>query len=395
MKRMLLSAGVMLLASVAAVVLIGELGLRVAGYSAPVWYQPDPQLGWTLRPGAHGWSTNEGRSYAEINPAGFRDRPHALAKPPGTYRIAVIGDSVVEAFQVDMKGTFWWQLQEKLGACPALRGRKVETIALGVSGYGTAQEALLLESTAIRYQPDLVLLAFAPNDLRNNSPRLEPEVHQPFFLPDGDGLRLDASFVKRPAFLRRSSQLYETYRQASDSMRLLQLAQAARHGVEILQKANAGSAHAADSADEVPGLEPATTTAMFAPPRDARWESAWTVTERLMARMSRFAARHDARFAVAALTHSAQVHPDPSTRRNLQNALGVRDLFYAERRIEALGKREGFQVIALGPELQQRAEAGNIHFHGFENYRMGWGHWNELGHSAGAEIIASHLCEQL
>ena len=156
MKRILVSAGVMLLAALVAVGVVGELGLRLVGFSAPIWYQPDPQLGWTLRPSAHGWFTKEGRAYAEINPAGFRDRPHSLAKPQGVYRIAVLGDSVVEAFQVDMKAAFWWQLQETLRACPALRGREVEAIAFGVSGYGTAQDALLLESTAIRYQPDLV-----------------------------------------------------------------------------------------------------------------------------------------------------------------------------------------------------------------------------------------------
>jgi hypothetical protein len=111
--------------------------------------------------------------------------------------------------------------------------------------------------------------------------------------------------------------------------------------------------------------------------------------------MGQFAARNDARFALAVLSHSVQVHPDPAARKKLQDALGVRDLFYVERRLETLGRREGFQVIALAPELQQRAEAGNIYFHGFKNYRMGWGHWNEVGHRSAAEILASRLCGQL
>ena len=160
------------LLALALTIAAGELALRAAGFSAPIWYQPDTRLGWAMRPGAQGWFTKEGRAFAAVNPAGFRARPHVLDKPAGAYRIAVLGDSVVEAFQVGLKAAFWWQLQENLRTCPALRGREVETLAFGVSGYGTAQQALLLESTAMRYRPDLVLVAFAPNDVRNNSPAL-------------------------------------------------------------------------------------------------------------------------------------------------------------------------------------------------------------------------------
>ena len=394
MKRVVLSGSV-LLAALVAVLVVGEFGLRLAGFSAPIWYQPDPQLGWTLRSSARGWFTKEGRAYAEINPAGFRDRPHSLAKPQGTYRIAVLGDSVVEAFQVDMKATFWWQLQEKLGACPALRGRKVEAIALGVSGYSTAQEALLLESTAIRYQPDLVLLAFAPNDLRDNLKALDVEKERPFFLIEGDGLRLDASFTRSSEFARRSSTLYESYRSASDWMRLVQLVQAAHQNVDNLRRAGDGRIRVVAAADRIPGLEPSMAAELFAAPRDATLESAWTVTERLLGRMNRFAARHDARLAVAVISHSSQVHPDAALRKRLQDALGVRDLFYIDRRLGALGSREAIQVIPLAPELQRRAEAGQLYFHGFENYHMGWGHWNELGHRTAAEIMAARLCTQL
>src|SRR5262245_41215017 len=121
MKRTLLSAGGVLLAVLVAVVVLGELGLRLAGFSAPIWYGPDARLGWALRAGTEGRFTKEGGAYAEINPAGFRDRPHSLAKPRNTYRIAVLGDSAVEAFQVDARDAFWWRLQDELRACPALQ----------------------------------------------------------------------------------------------------------------------------------------------------------------------------------------------------------------------------------------------------------------------------------
>ena len=390
MKRIFIHACATVLAALALVIVAGELGLRAAGFSAPIWYQPDARLGWSMRPGARGWFTKEGRAYAEVNPAGFRDREHPLAKPAGAYRIAVLGDSVVEAMQVDLKAAFWWQLQDKLRSCPALRGRGVEALAFGVSGYGTAQQALLLETTAMRYRPDLVLLAFAPNDVRNNSAVLEPENERPFFRVDGAGLALDASFAKRTPFVRRFSALTEAYRSSSDWLRLVQLVQAARHGVQTWRQAQA-----APAGGDLAGVEPTTPIALFAPPRDAAWEEAWTITERLIARMQRYAGQHQARLAVAPITHSAQVHPDRATRRNLEDALGVPDLFYIERRLAALGAREGFAVIPLARELQKRAEAGGVYFHGFTNYRLGWGHWNEQGHAAAAGILAARLCPLL
>jgi hypothetical protein len=391
MRRLLISGSLVLAAAFAVLMVAGELVLRAFGFSSPTWYQPDATLGWAMRPGARGWFTREGRAWSEVNAAGFRDRSHTLEKPAGAFRIAVLGDSVVEAFQVDLKEAFWWQLGEKLRGCPALAGREPEMLAFGVSGYGTAQAYLLLESTAARYRPDLVLLAFAPNDVRNNSARLEPENERPFFVPDGEGLRLDASFAGKPAFVRRSSVLHQAYRAASDRLLMVQLVQAARHGLDIRRQV--GTAHAA--ASTLPGIEPMTIVSLFAPPREPAWEEAWTVTERLIARMNAAAARAGARFAVAVLTHSAQLNPDAATRRNLEGALGVQDLFYIERRLEALGEREGVPVVSLAPPMQRLADETRTYFHGFENYRVGWGHWNARGHRAAAAILAPRLCAAL
>ena len=394
MKRILSACAVLVIAALVFVG-AGEGVLRAAGYSAPIWFGPDPQLGWAMRPGVEGWYTSEGRAYVKVNAAGFRDRSHALDKPTGVYRVAVVGDSAVEARQVEMKAAFWSRLEDKLRSCPALGGREVEVLAFGVSGYGTAQQYLLTESTALRYQPDLVLLAFAGNDVVNNSARLESENERPFFLPDGEGLRLDTSFTGRREFLNRSSNLFETYRSASDWLRVVQLVQAARHGVQIWREASAAPADGAQGRKRVPGVEPSAHIAVFAPPQDAAMEEAWTITERITAQLNRLAARHNARFALTLITHSAQVDPDRSTRTNLQDALGVQDVFYMDRRLAALGEREGFTVIPLAPELQRRADAGQIYFHGFPNYRKGWGHWNDAGHEAAAEIIAPRLCAQV
>jgi hypothetical protein len=394
MKR-LFGICVTLLVSVFIATVIGEVALRATGFSSPIWWQPDEQLGWKLRPGAKGWFTGEGRGYVQVSPAGYRDRTHDVAKPKHTYRVAVLGDSFAEAMQVDFKATFWWQLQEKLAAC-APQGREVEVMNFGVSGYGTAQEALALEGAAIKYQPDLVLLAFTNgNDLADNSPKLAIKKDQPFYRLDGaKNLRLDASFAQTESYQSHVSPLLDYYRGASDKLRVVQALHQAKKTISAIK---AGAAHAGEgmkAQKNIPGTEPGTDLSAFAPPRDAAWEEAWAVTERIIAGMNAFAARNQARFAMTMVTHGVQLHPDPSVRRNVQNALGVEDLFYVERRMQALGSKEGFPVIALAPEMQRRADAERAYFHGFRNVGMGIGHWNEDGHRVAAEILAKRLCAE-
>src|SRR5688572_32875743 len=101
MHRLALLAAALLVA-----VLACELALRAGGYHAPVWHRADPLLGWTLRPGMAGPYRIEGRSDVRISAAGFRDLDHLTLKPPGVYRLAVLGDSYSEAMHVPMASTY-------------------------------------------------------------------------------------------------------------------------------------------------------------------------------------------------------------------------------------------------------------------------------------------------
>jgi hypothetical protein len=107
-------------------------------------HMADPDRGWALRPGARGWSVNEGRQYVVINGDGMRDREHARTKPAGTIRIAVIGDSFAAALAVPMEDAFWSVLERQLSTCSALASRRIEVLNFGVPGYGTAQELITL-----------------------------------------------------------------------------------------------------------------------------------------------------------------------------------------------------------------------------------------------------------
>jgi hypothetical protein len=382
MKKALASS-LLVAASIGFSLLAFELGLRAIGWTEPVWYQPDAQLGWRMRPGLSGWYTQEGRGFVRVNAQGMRDREHLIDKPAGTYRIAVLGDSYAEARQVEREQAFWALLPGELAACGFQPGKRIEVLNFGISGYGTAQEYLMLESTAMRYRPDLVLLQFTNgNDVRNNSFALEPEKDRPFFMLAGDGeLRIDESFATSPGFRARSSFTSEVTRKLTDRSRLLQLA---RHVKEkpFFPKAQAAQGN---------GMEQGLETAVLAAPRDPLWEDAWRVTEALIAKTADFTQRNGARLAVVTIPYAIQVHPDAKLRAALQAKLGVADLFYPDQRIAALAKEGGMAVVTLAPEMQAMAEKSGTHFHGFGD-AVGRGHWNAAGHRAAAAIIARRLC---
>ncbi len=105
------------------------------------------------------------------NSWGMRDRERTLEKPPGVYRIAVLGPSHVMGSGVDDAHTFSRLLEMHMNASDALSGgRKVEVLNFGVAAYALTQQLGILEGRVLRFQPDVVLFT--------DSPRLVPPTIQ-------------------------------------------------------------------------------------------------------------------------------------------------------------------------------------------------------------------------
>lgn len=373
---------------------MAEVALRIAGVSYPNFYEPDPRRGWALQPGAEGWWIKEGRAWVQVSSQGLRDEEHAVPKPAGVVRVAVLGDSCVEALQVPREQTFWELLEKELAAsCPAVHGRTVEALDFGVSGYGTAQELLTLKDHVWRYQPDLVLLAFyTGNDVRNNWRPLELDDARPYFVPRPDGsLALDASFLSTGGYrLRRTAParlLYSVF----NHVRLLQLAKQTKSALDGWVGAWKASKVEAGTAVHELGLD----NAVYTPPSSPDWQGAWTATEGMLAAARDEAAAHRTPFGVVTLTTGMQVHPDPAARRAFMKKLGIDTLSYPDERIAAFGERSGIPVLALAPALLGVAEREKAFLHGFSNTAPGEGHWNARGHAAAAAAMAGWVCERL
>ncbi len=190
-------------------IFLGEIYLRIAGISYPIFMTRDKYTGTVLLPGASGWFRKEGEAYVRINSDGWRDRERSQVKPENTLRIAILGDSFTEARQVPLENTFASVTERELRGCQALAGRKVEVLNFGVSGYGTAQELITLRRHVWDYSPDIVLLAaFLGNDIKNNSREVTGVTqNSPYFVYRDGQLVADNSFRTR-SFKARILGLY-------------------------------------------------------------------------------------------------------------------------------------------------------------------------------------------
>jgi hypothetical protein len=370
--------------------LVAEVGLRVAGFRYLNLYQDDQDVGFALRPGAEGWWQVESETYIKISEEGLRDRAHSKAKPPGTLRVAVLGDSYAEALQVPMEAAFWAVVEQRLQTCEALGGRKVEVINFGVSGFSTARELITLRRRVWQYSPDVVLLLMTTgNDIRDNSQILSREYAGrplPYFVYADGALVLDDSLLKRRneslKFRLQQSFLGDALDWLKEHVRLLGLVDRARVS---FRNYRAGRKSGPTDA----GYEPGIDAEVYREPKDPAWGEAWRVTEGLLLLMRDEVRAHGARFLLVTGSNSIQSYPDPSVRQNFMRSLGIDELFYPDRRIRALGEREGVEVLSLAPALQEYADRNKTFLHGTD----GFGHWNVSGHRLVGELITERLCE--
>jgi hypothetical protein len=369
-------------ASVALALVLAEVVLRLIGFSAPNLYEPHPQLGWILRPGARGWYTAEGRGFVQVNSVGMRDREHSLRKPDGVYRIAVLGDSYTEAKQVPVDSTFWSLLPDRLTDCGFQPGKEIETLNFSASGYGTAQELILLRLLAEQYHPDLVLLQInGGNDIRNNSKALEWDNDRPFYQLNPDGtLSLDSSFMLAPRYRLMTTPTRRFFRVLASHSRVAQLI----HAVRQENPKDRKERHFAIAEAGLDEWE-------LSPPRDSLQENAWRVTEALIAEVNREAAANGTATLVMTVPWPPQIQPDLKSREAFAKQVGIPDFGYPDRRIQAFGKAHNIPVLTLAPSMGAVALETKTYFNGFGDH-LGFGHWNSAGHRVAAEVIAEAMC---
>lgn len=175
MKRFLVNFGLVGI-SLSIGLLMVEFALRLPAINQLVDHSPDrrlyrlnPETGWSLNPNVQiVWNTDnfgddDIKVEVQINSLGLRDIERSYQKPAGTFRVLLLGDSFTEGLQVPLEQTFPARLQVCLNE---RLSTPIEVINGGVSAYSLGEEYLFYTSEGVKYDPDLVLIAFyAGNDL--------------------------------------------------------------------------------------------------------------------------------------------------------------------------------------------------------------------------------------
>ncbi len=158
-KTLVLKAATALAGCLVALLLL-EGALRIyasmAGQERTLRY--DSVVGWKLKPNARRMFRDEAQPYRiEISTQGLRDVEHSRSKPTGVFRIVVMGDSFVF-------GAGGVAPQNRFSDLLGRSAPDLEVINMGVPGYSTDQEFLVLKDEGLAYHPDLVLMCLFEND---------------------------------------------------------------------------------------------------------------------------------------------------------------------------------------------------------------------------------------
>ncbi len=129
-----------------------------------MYFEADPYTGYRHRPDTTG--LYQADMPARANSQGNRDELVALPKPPGVFRILLIGDSFTVGANVQEAEAYGQVLERLLNQSGS---RKVEVVNTGVGGWNPFQYAQFLEHYGAQYEPDLLLVGlFVGNDIYLN-----------------------------------------------------------------------------------------------------------------------------------------------------------------------------------------------------------------------------------
>ena len=377
-------------------VLFGALALEMAVRAAvPVsdfFYEFDPYVGLKGVPNKHGRAVKRGifDTAVVMNSHGFRDREHAYQKVPGTRRVALLGDSFIEALQVPLESSVTPLLEAKIRE----RVAGVELINLGLSGFGTGREYLMLREYGLRYEPDLVVMFFVGNDISDNSRRLHGKPFLPYPVPAPDGsLARDANGQPRfsafadttsrlgpvASYLRVHSKGYRALREAIDSssavnglLYRLGLMSTPPEQVNRPSASNFGFY-------EIYRLNPTPA-----------WAEAWSLTEGMLVATRDLAASRGAHFAVVLVPSAWEVYPDvwEKIKTTVPGMADVpMDLTLPSRRLGKFLAAHDIPYVSLLDDFRARAGTSPA------LYVVGDAHWTAAGHRLASELLADRVAD--
>ena len=134
-----------------------------------VTFETEPAIGWEYAPNQ---DTFLKLVRLRTNSRGMRDQEYPLAKPEGTFRVAMLGSSFSLPAGVEIEDAYHSVLEERLSA--EFAPRSFEFLNFAVGAHMPSQSVAVLRRRALRFDPDLVIVSTTQMAL----PHLLREWHQ-------------------------------------------------------------------------------------------------------------------------------------------------------------------------------------------------------------------------
>ena len=351
------------LASLSALLVV-EVWFRIFTTASDIpYWESDPIVGYRHTPNLRGvFSTGEHSARFKLNNRGWNSpATYTSARKSGVTRIAVIGDSFVEALQVDVGAGLGPVLEDLLKRA----GHPVEVYTYGISGASTAYVHDLLATEVLGDHPDCVIYLFINNDVRDSVPFFGG-IHQLGPIYDLDGKELPRRLsvqIYQPNFWRVTLSHSAIFRYFWINRGLETYLRKGRLRTQVKNRTNADK--------EVP----AEVNSTLSP----EWEKAWRVVGGLIADMNLQARRAGADFVVVN-------RPDPA---NYYPGEQVEDMKLPQEVLNRLAADGQFTFIDLGPWFARDWETHHIPF----DFKTD-PHWNQRGQRVAAQAMNEILLER-
>ena len=232
--------------SVSVLLLLLELSLRILMPQALAWdtgliWEPTAGLGWQRRPNLN-IHVNTGEREVQLISDALRHRIGTIPDESADVRILAVGDSFVEALQVDYAQTMTSLLAKALATSS---DRKVAVVNAGVGGWDPNQYRIIAQQELERARYALVLVfVYMENDVVDS--RIEsfpPTKRLTWPQPRYNTVRatLDTLSLLGQAWLRQHSHLYVYYLNSVE-FRKMRDGSRTQHFLSNIMRSNAASA---------------------------------------------------------------------------------------------------------------------------------------------------------
>ena len=111
------------------------------------------------------------KNYVHLNTEGFRDKDYDAEKKENITRITGLGDSFTYGWGIkNISDSYLKVLETEL---KERNEKKYEVLNFGVGGRYTDDELRILKENALKYSPDVVIIGYLPNDIRNVDKKID------------------------------------------------------------------------------------------------------------------------------------------------------------------------------------------------------------------------------